>query len=62
MTLEGDLKDTPQSVKKKEEAPFCDFVISIGVNVCQSMTGLLWLISNGFLHLSLDLETIISET
>lgn len=36
MTLEGDLKDTLQSVKKKEEHPFCDFVINIGVNVCQS--------------------------
>lgn len=58
MTLEGDLKDTPQSVKKKEEAPFCDFVINTGVNVRKSMTDLLWLISIEFLHL----ETIISKT
>lgn len=32
MMPEGDLKDIPQSVKKKEEAPFCDFVINMGVN------------------------------
>lgn len=51
MTLEGDLKDTPQSVKKKEEALFCDFVINMGVNVRQSMTDLLWMISIDFLDL-----------
>lgn len=59
MTLEGDLKDTPVSVKKKKEAPFCDFVINMGVNVRQSMTDLLWLIPIEFLHLSLGLETMI---
>lgn len=41
MTPEGDLKDIPQSVKKKEEAPFWDFVINTGVNERQSMTDFL---------------------
>lgn len=60
MTLEGDLKDTLQSVKKKEEHPFCDFVINIGVNVCQSTAGVLLLISINFLHQSLASDTFIS--
>lgn len=45
MTLEGDLKDTPQSVKKKEEAPFCHFVINMGVNVRRGMTDCLWVLA-----------------
>lgn len=60
MTLEGDLKDTLQSVKKKEEHPFCDFVINIGINVCQSTAGVLLLISINFLHQSLASDTFIS--
>lgn len=41
MMLEGDLKDIPQSVKKKEEASFCDFFINMGVNERESMTDFL---------------------
>lgn len=51
MMLEGDLKDTLQSGKKKEEAPICNFEINIVLTVRQCMTDLLWWISVDFQHL-----------
>lgn len=61
MTLEGDLKDTLRSVKEREEAPFCDFVINMGVNVCRSTADVLSVISNNFLRLSLVSDALISD-
>jgi len=51
MMLEGDLKDTLWSGEKKDEAPFCNFAINVGVNVHQSKTDILWWISIDFLLL-----------